>query len=550
MIGKRPLCVCTATKYSNVVLDGNMTIFTSVRVEGYRSLKMSEAVPLGPITVLVGPNNAGKSALLGAIYLLQSMAERRDIRIGMSTIAVDLRFSGVPPLRAESGAELPSSPHGGEVRLRQYVEGGGGIIESLSVIPLVAGQLAEEGKRVRKPSSREPDNLIVPVLALRRQNPAIVQRVTSELGKTVDSGDANLVARLIRMQADPEAMSNYIRISKRMLGVGIGSILVDHGQEVGISITPDESVPLAAMGTGVSGALSLLIGMAGARGKLFLVEEPESDLHPEALKVLLDEIEGSSASNQFIVATHSATVLTRLAGVEGAVVLEVEGRYEIEDGRSLPTSTLAVVEGSERRIQVLRKLGYSPIDLGMPEAWLILEESSAESFIRWVIQLCVPRLAAVRTVAGQGVSRVRPLFSRLRETFLYVHLDPYYRSRAWVIVDGDDVGREVVENLRNTYRDWDPRHFSFWSREGIEYYYPSHFQERVRRAMCECDQDEKKKLKEVLGRDVIDWIRGNPDEARTELVSCAADVVHALQDIAVQLDALANADAAAESPAC
>ena len=46
-----------------------------------------------------------------------------------------------------------------------------------------------------------------------------------------------------------------------------------------------------------------------AKNKLFLIEEPENDLHPKALKALLELILESSASNQFVISTHSNTLI-------------------------------------------------------------------------------------------------------------------------------------------------------------------------------------------------------------------------------------------------
>ena len=55
------------------------------------------------------------------------------------------------------------------------------------------------------------------------------------------------------------------------------------------------------MGAGLSGTLSLIVGLSVAKDQLFIIEEPEDDLHPAALKELLDAIAESSQSNQFII---------------------------------------------------------------------------------------------------------------------------------------------------------------------------------------------------------------------------------------------------------
>jgi AAA domain, putative AbiEii toxin, Type IV TA system len=49
----------------------------AVRVVGSRSIADSGELRLGPVTVVTGPNNSGKSALLRAIYLMQEGAPFR-----------------------------------------------------------------------------------------------------------------------------------------------------------------------------------------------------------------------------------------------------------------------------------------------------------------------------------------------------------------------------------------------------------------------------------------------------------------------------------------
>src|SRR5690242_12119132 len=44
---------------------------TSLRVQNFRSFESMEPIALNQINVLIGPNNAGKSSILRALYLLQ-----------------------------------------------------------------------------------------------------------------------------------------------------------------------------------------------------------------------------------------------------------------------------------------------------------------------------------------------------------------------------------------------------------------------------------------------------------------------------------------------
>jgi predicted ATPase len=46
-----------------------------IQVEGYRSL-VDVTLPLHPLTVMIGPNGSGKTALLETLALLQSAAQK------------------------------------------------------------------------------------------------------------------------------------------------------------------------------------------------------------------------------------------------------------------------------------------------------------------------------------------------------------------------------------------------------------------------------------------------------------------------------------------
>ena len=53
-----------------------------IRIEGYKSLTDIE-VSLEPLTVLFGPNAAGKSNLLDALYLLSKLGTSPDLERGL-----------------------------------------------------------------------------------------------------------------------------------------------------------------------------------------------------------------------------------------------------------------------------------------------------------------------------------------------------------------------------------------------------------------------------------------------------------------------------------
>ncbi len=64
--------------------------------------------------------------------------------------------------------------------------------------------------------------------------------------------------------------------------------------------------------------LGLIVELCVERNKIFVIEEPEANLHPEALRSLLKLVKIASEINQVIIATHSNVVLRELV---------IKGRY-------------------------------------------------------------------------------------------------------------------------------------------------------------------------------------------------------------------------------
>jgi predicted ATP-dependent endonuclease of OLD family len=275
----------------------------------------------------------------------------------------------------------------------------------------------------------------------------------------------------------------------------------------------------------------LLVSLCDARGKLFLIEEPENDLHPQALKTLLDTIVTASADNQFLITTHSSVVLTKLGAVPETVVLKTSS-----DNLRLPTSTYSTISSTEERLEVLRWLGYDLADFYLYTGWIIFEESSAERLVReWLIPWFAPSLRKLHTVGANGASRVTELAQALREMLVFAHLEPAYRNRAWVLVDGDEIGKEVVDKLRDRFPGWPPENFSHFKEENFESYYPPRFGDRVMQIENTPGKAQRRELKRALLHDVLAWIEQDPETARLEFEQSATDVISHLVRIAEQV---------------
>ncbi|MFI5906222.1 ATP-dependent nuclease [Dactylosporangium sp. NPDC051541] len=425
-------------------------IFDWVRVRNYRSIRDSGQLDLGPITLLVGRNNSGKSALLRAIYLIQmgSRLSNDDFRIGADDLDVQLGLRDVSHLRLATGETLTDGFIGGHLSYTAKRMLPDGFSMQIKAVNVDGGEA-----EFNAIPQQEPQSLIFPVLTGRRPG-SYQSQVREDSSRTVLPTDDNLVGRVMELASDnvPEA-AKFRDLSRRVLGVNFDVINGANGQLIGVKIDRYQRILLESMGSGLSGTLSLLVNLSVADGNVVLVEEPENDLHPAALKVLLSAIRESSDRNQFVISTHSSVVLTMLGSLPNTRVL-----HTVSDRALPPTSEYRKVGGTEERMHILRDLGYELADLGLGDGWLIFEESSAERIVRdFLIPMFAPALARLRTLAAMGISRVSPIMQDFREMLLFAHLDGPYRGRAWVLVDGDEVGRKTVEDLRRSFKGGMPR---------------------------------------------------------------------------------------------
>lgn len=73
-------------------------MLTQVTIQNYRGIRDGIFTELGPINIVVGPNNSGKSTFLEAVYLLQKTSQEADpLERDAFRVVSDRRNEGKPP---------------------------------------------------------------------------------------------------------------------------------------------------------------------------------------------------------------------------------------------------------------------------------------------------------------------------------------------------------------------------------------------------------------------------------------------------------------------
>jgi predicted ATPase len=351
---------------------------------------------------------------------------------------------------------------------------------------------------------------------------------------SVQPTDANLAANISLLSADHPEGRKFRRLIKSVFDIDrIDLFAVDNGQAPGLSISSSESIELEKMGEGVRGALKILSEIALTGNHVFLVEEPENDLHPEALRRLLDiMIEAATDGSQFIISTHSDVVLRTLGAEPQAIIYRTE--LEWHDG--IPETTYQPVSDTWQRAKSLRDLGYEE---SMPAGWLVFEEASAEYFINnALIPQFAPHLAGLKTVSAQGAGNLPHTVDALYRLVLFAHLHDKDLPRAWVIADGGEPGEAARVKLIKQFGSWPSDRFVVLSKLQIEDYYPVAFQSEASEILQTSDKKRQGEMKGDLVRKVCKWYIQDPESASTELAISAKEIIDVLQRIETQIGAL------------
>lgn len=481
---------------------------------------------LSQVNVLIGPNNAGKSAVLRALFALQEQSgvSASDIRRGSTEARIRVWVDAVNDEHfAETWGDPP--PNVLEVTIPA---------NSAPTYRVTDGQTRWE---VRAIPGKEPNNWIYPFLS-RRKVYGYDESVNIDATNQVTPDLRYIAAKIARLN-DPSHVryGAYVDACRDVIGFVPSSVASINGRKPGVSVGAFESIHIEAMGEGVANLVGLIADLCIAENRLLLIEEPENDIHPRALKRLLELLARSSEQNQMFVTTHSHIVAKHLGGVPGSQVLYVDRDSEASEANAVPTSSVRVVVDTEDRVSVLRDLGYELFDFDLWEGWLFLEESSAERIINdLLIPWFAPKLARVRTVSLGGAGQVEPGFADYHRLFLFAHLENRYRGRAWVVVDGDLQGEQIAERLQHAYASWDPSHFRCWKQHNFERYYPARF-ESAASAVLEISHKEKRAAKRALLEEVLEWAEEATEEARGAFEISALEVIEFLREVETRLGA-------------
>jgi AAA ATPase domain/Protein of unknown function (DUF3696) len=339
-------------------------------VENYRSFKERQEIELRPITVILGKNNSGKSALTRFPLILQTGVGtnsdlpldldrlgndppefldlvhgrnmHRPLKLEMTTeiigSRVDLRatIQNIDEMRMQFVSHLDLEYSGGQARF-VWIPGGGSNYEvTFDQDPPEHQNWEFEGFFPLSRRDKKENRLLIHALILRdglgkinylgpyRQRPSRLTRLPSrtsfEVGAAGEHAAEILVNDHVRRQGALIGKVNDL-LGDSLMGwrLEVASQGPLYAVNLRSSTKPDLVVNLLDSGTGVAQVLPLLVQLADDTdtntlwSTLQIIEEPELHLHP-AFHALLAELFVNAARQhrRFLIETHSETLLLRL----------------------------------------------------------------------------------------------------------------------------------------------------------------------------------------------------------------------------------------------
>lgn len=500
---------------------------TKLSLENIKSFAGEHSIEVSKnINLLVGPNNAGKTTILKSIYLLQnkSAITFNDKTLGTENSKVQIFFEDIKTYVEKH--KRYSTEYDRVIKS----------FESDSEKTSITGP--NGGVTFSEFPSFEPQNIIYPFLS-KRKNGEYDESVNQQATNSVTDNFQHLNAKLTRLCSVgfPQSES-YKKSCQDIVGLFISTVAAGNGQKAAYVIDEFSQIDLVAMGEGTLNLLGLIERLCVAKNQIFLIEEPENDIHPKALKALLNLIEIKSNDNQFFITTHSNIVTKYLGSVSGSKIFKVS--MTIDEKSRVPVSNIKLVENTpEARREVLEELGYEFYDFDLHKGWLFLEEATAERVIR---EFLIPHFAdnlrgSLATFSAKSISEVKLKFDDFNRLFVFTHLQPIYKNRAWVIIDGGDKEAEIITRMKGMYSTsgWCEDNFQQFTQHDFERYYPERFQPKVDEIL-KLNGKEKSTKKTELLLEVKEWWEKNPEEAKKEFEISAKEVIEKLQNIANQLN--------------
>ena len=328
----------------------------SITLQNFKSFGEQQTIPLEPITVLVGPNNSGKSNFMsvgrfltnslvvnvpeairqeGEFFFHRPLFEKRPCTIGWTTskatYSATLSPAGPYPIQLEalsdsaSGGMRLSRNAGGQLRQYRGTQFTVFPVENHNSFLVQQTGLSQQDHDVLRSVWRPFQNSQTIKLSLGalREDSEVVPK--PEIG--LDGRGLAAVLGLWRgaMPEKTEALQGFMtRCLPEMANVFVRPAPVPGHQRLWFKQKDGLEFDSQHVSDGVLAFTALAMhALSVEPGQLLFIEEPEQSIHPKRLRELVDLLRDIVRERecQFVIATHSTVLLNTFRDEPEAILL-------------------------------------------------------------------------------------------------------------------------------------------------------------------------------------------------------------------------------------
>lgn len=351
-------------------------MITTLSIDHFKAIA-SATIPLGPITVLVGPNDSGKSTILQALMALSRCADPARLNAEQllecpSSIAAthggtqrDIKITAEGTVTATgSGQQAHSYRYGATISSRSNAvaaeeaswDAAPLLVTTPSMASVVDGasrwDLARGGGVTALSGFVSHHNA-----ALNATTQVLFEAIADDLRATMLRLDARAIARGAplgaRILPDGSGVVGIVddwrtsgvgdeqigrvdellrRLSPHVKSIGAKRHPASGGKELQFALRGGSVIPASQMSDGIVLAAGLVLISLWSGNRRLLIEVPENGLHPRQLKVIADAIRSIAEDQgaQVILTTHSPLLLNHFAAEEVLVVTRDQAGVHVQ----------------------------------------------------------------------------------------------------------------------------------------------------------------------------------------------------------------------------
>lgn len=435
----------------------------SFSVTNYRSISSAHQLPISETTVLLGPNNEGKSNILNALataielirgharaslrqkYMLREIYDwERDFPVSMQEKKSNgesvfrVEFALTADEISEFRADVKSSLNGNlpiEIRI-------GRVEPQFKVLKKGPGgtALSKKGPKVAEFIGKRFDFTYIPAIRTAEEAMEVVSNMLASALRGIEEDPAyqEALARLSAIQQPTlNAISQQITSALkaflpqvRRVAVTIPEAARSRAIRRSCEITIDDGTPtsLERKGDGVKSlaAISLLRGIKSRpASSLLALEEPESHLHPGAIHLLKSVLEDLAATTQVVLTTHCPVFVDR-----------------VDIGRNVLVTT-SRARPAKRISEIREILGVRAADNLTHASFVLVVEGDHDRTA--LTSLLSHHSTTLRSALKQGALILDPIGGAGSLTYKLSLLDSAL-CKTHVFLDNDEAGRRAVED--------------------------------------------------------------------------------------------------------